>query len=314
MATHKGIDVSKHQGNINWEKTAAAIDFAMLRAGYGKLESQKDSCFEKNYAEAKKQKLPVGVYWYSYAKTKAEAEEEAKACLAAIKGKSFDLPIYYDIEENETLKFGKQRVTAIARAFLSAIEAAGYKGGIYASKSTMETLIDATVKVHYSVWVAHVGKDGAALKNTSYKGKKDIWQYSWKGKVDGISGDVDLDYCYLDLNSVKKDEAKAEAKAKARKTVSELAQEVIAGKWGNGADRKKALISAGYSYDDVQAEVNKIIGARKTVTHTVRQGDTLSALSRRYGTTVMKIVADNKRTYPRISPNYIVVGWNLTIN
>ena len=178
----------------------------------------------------------------------------------------------------------------------------------------METLIDATAKVHYSVWVAHVGKDGAALKNTSYKGKKDIWQCSWKGKVDGISGDVDLDYCYLDLNSVKKDEAKAEAKTKARKTVSELAQEVIACKWGNGADRKKALISAGYSYDDVQAEVNKIIGARKTVTHTVRQGDTLSALSRRYGTTVMKIIADNKRTYPRISPNYIVVGWNLTIN
>ena len=308
----KGVDVSKHNGNINWDHVTT--DFAILRAGYGKLISQKDLKFENNYLGCKSNSIPAGVYWYSYAKTKAEAEEEAKACLAAIKGKSFDLPVYYDIEENETLKLGKQRVSAIVRAFLSAIEAAGYKGGIYASKSTVEILIDATVKVHYSVWVAHVGKDGAALKNTSYKGKKDIWQYSWKGKVDGISGDVDLDYCYLDLNSVKKDEAKAEAKAKARKTVSELAQEVIAGKWGNGADRKKALISAGYSYDDVQAEVNKIIGARKTVTHTVRQGDTLSALSRRYGTTVMKIVADNKRTYPRISPNYIVVGWNLTIN
>lgn len=308
-----GIDVSKHNGSINWKKTAAVIDFAVLRAGYGKLASQKDSCFEKNYAEAKKQKLPLGAYWYSYAKTKTEAEEEAKACLEVIKGKSFDLPVYYDIEENETLKLGKQRVTAIARAFLAAIEAAGYKGGIYASKSTMETLIDDSIKEQYSVWVANVGKGGAALKTTSYKGKKDIWQYSWKGKIDGISEDVDLDYCYLSLGTEKEAKTKTEAKTEARKTVAELAKEVIAGKWGNGADRKKALISAGYSYDDVQAEVNKLIGARKTVTHTVRQGDTLSALSRRYGTTVMKIVADNKRTYPRISPNYIVVGWKLTI-
>lgn len=309
-----GIDVSKHNGSINWKKTAAAIDFAILRAGYGKVASQKDSCFEKNYTGAKEQGLPVGTYWYSYAKTKAEAEEEAKACLEVIKGKSFDLPVYYDIEEKETLKLGKQRVTVIARAFLAAIEAAGYKGGIYASKSTMESLIDATVRMQYSVWVAHVGKGGSALKATSYKGEKDIWQYSWKGKIDGISGDVDLDHCYLDLDSAKKTETKAETKTEARKSVAELAKEVIAGKWGNGADRKKALISAGYSYDDVQAEVNKLVGVRKTVTHTVRQGDTLSALSCRYGTTVMKIVADNKRTYPRISPNYIVVGWNLTIN
>lgn len=254
---NKGVDVSKHNGSINWGHVTA--DFAILRAGYGKIVSQKDPKFENNYLGCKSNSIPVGVYWYSYAKTKAEAEEEAKACLAVIKGKNFELPIYYDIEENETLKLGKQRVTAIARAFLSAIEAVGYKGGIYASKSTMETLIDATVKVHYSVWVAHVGKDGAALKNTSYKGKKDIWQYSWKGKVDGITGDVDLDYCYLDLNSVKKGEAKAEAKARARKTVSELAQEVIAGKWGNGEDRKKRLTAAGYNYNAIQKKVNELI-------------------------------------------------------
>lgn len=260
MATYKGIDVSKHNGSINWKKAAAAIDFTVLRAGYGKLASQEDSCFEKNYAETKKQKLPVGVYWYSYAKTKAEAEEEAKACLAAIKGKSFDLPVYYDIEENETLKLGKQRVTAIARAFLSAIEAAGYKGGIYASKSTMETLIDATVKVHYSVWVAHVGKDGAALKNTSYKGKKDIWQYSWKGKVDGISGDVDLDYCYVDISKWKNEETETETKE--LKPVIEIAREVIDGKWGNGNNRKSKLKKAGYDYTTVQKEVNRILAIR----------------------------------------------------
>lgn len=311
-----GIDVSVHNGSIDWNKVknSGKVDFAIIRAGYGKVASQKDPKFEYNYKFAKDAGLKVGLYWYSYATSVSDAKAEAKVCLECIGKPTLDLPIYYDIEDKKTLNLGKDKVSKIAETFLTEIEKAGYKGGIYTSKSVMETLISDDIKNKYSVWVAHVGKSGAALKTTSYKGEKDIWQYSWKGKIDGISGDVDLDHCYLNLDTAKKAEAKAETKTEARKSVAELAKEVIAGKWGNGADRKKALISAGYSYDDVQAEVNKLVGTRKTVTHTVRQGDTLSALSRRYGTTVMKIVADNKRTYPRISPNYIVVGWNLTIN
>lgn len=304
-----GIDVSKHNGKIDWAKVAKQIDFAILRAGYGKLESQKDERFEENYKGAEKQKIPIGAYWYSYAKSAAEAKSEVLACLAALGGKGLDLPLYFDIEEADVLKLGKTRVSAIARAFLSGAETAGYKAGIYASKSTMETLIADDIKEQYSVWVAHVGKGGAALSKTSYKGELDIWQYSWKGKIDGISGDVDLDHCYCTIGS-----AKTEKPTENKKTVSELAAEVIAGKWGNGEDRKKKLIAAGYSYADVQAEVNKIIGkSTRTATHTVRQGDTLSALAYRYGTDAMAIVKQNKQKYPRISPNYIVVGWELKV-
>ena len=304
-----GIDISKHNSKVNWGKVSAG--FVMLRAGYGKLESQKDERFEENYSGAKKQKIPIGAYWYNYAATAAEAKEEAKACLACIKGKSFDLPVYYDIEEEKVLKLGKSRVSAIAKAFLGEVEKAGYKVGIYATKSSLETLVSDDIKEKYSVWLAHVGKGGTALSKTSYKGKYDIWQYSWKGKVDGISGDVDLDHCYLDIQSDSKAEEKPET-AQAEKTVSELAQEVIAGKWGNGEARKEALSTAGYNYTKVQAEVNKLLGNRKK-THTVKQGDTLSALAGKYGTTVQKLVSANKARYPKIQPNYIVVGWNLDI-
>lgn len=303
-----GIDISKHNGKVNWEKLT--VDFAILRAGYGKLDSQKDERFEENYSGAKKQKIPIGTYWYNYAVTAAEAAEEAKACLACIKGKNFELPVYYDIEEEKVLKLGKTRVSAIARAFLTEVEKAGYTVGIYATKSTLETLVADDIKEKYSVWLAHVGKGGAALSKTSYKGKYDIWQYGWKGKIDGISGEVDLDHCYVE--TANKAEEKPEPTAQAEKTIAELAQEVIAGKWGNGEARKEALSTAGYDYTAVQAEVNKLLSKNKR-THTVRQGDTLSALAGKYGTTVQKLVSANKVRYPKIQPNYIVVGWNLDI-
>lgn len=308
-----GIDVSKHNGSIDWNKVknSGKVDFAIIRAGYGKVASQKDEQYIININGATKVGLKVGLYWYSYATSVSDAKAEAKVCLECIGEPTLGLPIYYDIEEKKTLSLGKDKVSKIAETFLAEIEKAGYKGGIYASKSAMETLIGDDIKNKYSVWVAHVGKDGATLKSTSYKGKKDIWQYSWKGKIDGISGDVDLDHCYLDLDSAKK----AETKAEARKTVAELAKEVIAGKWGNGADRKKALTDAGYDYTAVQTEVNKLMKTttKQATVHTVRQGDTLSALAKKYGTDVITIVNNNKKTYPRISPNYIVVGWKLAI-
>ena len=97
----KGIDVSKHQGVINWEKVKASgqVDFAILRAGFGKESSQIDVQFERNYSECKRLGIPVGAYWYSYAKTTTEAEQEAAVCLSALAGKQFEYPIAFDIEE-----------------------------------------------------------------------------------------------------------------------------------------------------------------------------------------------------------------------
>ena len=194
-----GIDVSVWQGDIDWSKASKQIDFAILRAGYG--SSGRDTKFEKNYTGCKNNGVPVGIYWYNYAKNVSAAKTEANACLAAIKGKQIEYPIWYDIEESSVLATGKNNVSAMAKAFCDTIAAAGYKVGIYSSKSGLQSYFTDEIKNNYYVWMANVGKNGVTLSTTSYSGKKDIWQYSWKGRIDGIKGDVDLDHCYTDFSS-----------------------------------------------------------------------------------------------------------------
>lgn len=186
-----GIDVSKHQGVINWDKVKASgqVDFAILRAGYGKESSQIDVQFERNYSECKRLGIPCGAYWYSYAKTAAEAEQEAAVCLSALAGKQFEYPIAFDIEEKESL----QNADALCQAFCGALEKAGYYVAIYTFKSALESYIGNSVKSRYDVFLSHVG-----VNKSSYAGKYGLWQYSWKGNISGIAGDVDLDYGYRD--------------------------------------------------------------------------------------------------------------------
>lgn len=205
----KGIDVSYSQGNINWGHVNT--DFAIIRAGYGKLATQKDAQFENNYAGCKSNSIPVGVYWYSYATSEDEAIQEAKACLEVIKGKTFEYPIYFDMEENRQRALGKEKCTAIANAFLSTVESAGYWVGIYSNKSMLEGCISEELRKRYAVWLAHY------TVQTDYKGDFGMWQYSSTGSVTGINGNVDSNYCYVDyptaiknagLNGFKKQELK----------------------------------------------------------------------------------------------------------
>lgn len=197
----KGIDVSKHQGNVNWSHVKAdGVQFAIIRAGYGKQASQKDTQFENNYAGCKSNVVPVGAYWYSYAATPAEAKQEAAVCLNIIKGKTFEYPIYFDIEEPSVLAKGKAACTAIAKAFLETVEKAGYFVGIYSSKAHLENCITEELRTRYAVWVAHYGVD-----KTTYRGQYGIWQKSSTGKVYGISGNVDVNECYVDYpTTIKK--------------------------------------------------------------------------------------------------------------
>ena len=187
----KGIDISYCQKKIDWTKVN--VDFCIIRAGYGRYERQKDNMFESHYAGAKSRGIPVGVYWYSYAKTPEDAVKEADACLAVIKGKQYEFPIFYDVEEEDVLALGKAKVSAIIKAFLERVEAAGYWVGLYMSANPLTNLVTDTIKNRYSVWVANVG-----VSKPAYSGSYGIWQYSWKGKLDGVTGDVDLDYCYVD--------------------------------------------------------------------------------------------------------------------
>lgn len=197
----KGIDVSVWNGTIDWTKAKGDIDFAILRAGYGRLASQKDGQFENNYKGCKENNIPFGVYWYNYATTVEDAKKEAAACIEVLKGKIFDMPVWYDIEENNVFATGKANVSKIAEVFCEALKAAGYKVGIYSSLCAFKAYFTEEVKNKYDIWLAHVGAGGQPLTKTSYDGHKEIWQYSWKGVISGIKGDVDTDYCYKDYSS-----------------------------------------------------------------------------------------------------------------
>lgn len=197
--TKYGIDVSKHQGDIEWikVKNSGKVEFAILRAGYGNSISQKDVKFEKYYSECVKNNIPVGTYWYSYAMSESEAKQEANAFLQVIKNKQFAYPVYFDLEEPKQLALGKAKCSAIAKAFLETMEKAGYFVGLYMSKSHLETYISEEIRNKYVVWVAHYG-----VSKTNYSGQFGIWQKSDSGSISGISSNVDLNECYQDYPTI----------------------------------------------------------------------------------------------------------------
>lgn len=225
MEKLKGIDVSVWNGSIDWSQAKKEIDFAILRAGYGREVSQKDQKFEANYSGCKANKIPMGVYWYNYAKTPADAKKEAAACIKVLKNRTFDYPVWYDVEEPSVLSTGKNNVSELTKVFCEALKEAGYKAGIYSSYSGLKNSFTDEVKNTYDVWVAHVGNGGAPLSSTSYPDHKEMWQYSWKGKIAGIRGDVDMDYCYKDYTTKEEKveekpvEVKSEIKPAASKNI-----------------------------------------------------------------------------------------------
>lgn len=188
---YNGIDISEHQGIIDWSNLNT--DFVILRAGYGKVESQKDKMFEANYNGAKAKGIPVGVYWYSYATNPDEARKEADVFLSVISGKAFEYPVFYDVEEQRQFALGKETVSAIIKAFLEKVEAAGYWVGLYMSASPLSSYVTGDIKKRYTIWVANYG-----VSRPSYAGSYGIWQYSSSGMIGGITGNVDLDYSYVD--------------------------------------------------------------------------------------------------------------------
>lgn len=184
------IDVSCWQTNVDYNKVkSAGIEAVIIRSGYGRELSQKDSQFETHYKNAKAAGLKVGTYWYSYADSVADAKKEAATCLACIKGKSFDMPVYYDLEESSQTKLGKTTLTEIAKAFCEAIKASGYKAGVYSNLNWFNNYLDYdALKKSYSIWLAQY--------YTSNGKDCDIWQNSSTGKINGISGNVDTNIIF----------------------------------------------------------------------------------------------------------------------
>lgn len=264
----KGVDLSVHNGTVDFATLSKNVDYAIIRAGYGKLASQKDKKFEEYYAGCKKYGIPVGTYWYSYAKSVSEMKQEAQVFLNVIKGKQFEYPVYLDFEEKSQFNLGKATCIAMAKAFLEVIENAGYYAGMYCSSYYLSTFFDSSIRDRYTMWLAHYN-----VTKPTYGGAYDIWQYTSTGRIGGVNGNVDMNWGYTDFASIIKQAglngftgAEPVPMINPTKSVEELAQEVLAGKWGNGVDRKNNLTAEGYDYAAVQKAVNELLNKNDTTT------------------------------------------------
>ena len=198
-ATMKGVDVSKWQGNINWKKVSETdVDFAIIRCGFGdNLTSQDDAYWEKNVQGCIKYGIPFSTYLYSYAKSTAQAKSEANHVLRLLNGRDVYFPIYYDMEENSQAALGKTKVGQLANTFMNTINAQGYKSGVYANLNWWNNYIPSSVNnnVDVSKWVAQWDH------TCQYKGALNMWQCTSDGKVNGISGRVDLNFWFGDYQA-----------------------------------------------------------------------------------------------------------------
>ena len=192
-ATAQGIDVSYHQGTIDWEKVknSGQVDFAIIRCGIGMDQTnQDDTQWENNTSECERLGIPYGTFLYSYADTVEKARSEAQHVIRLVQGKNLTYPIYYDMEDNSVMnKIDSKTAGEIAQTFLNTLEANGYKNvAVYSSKSLFETKLTADIFNRYPRWVAHYND------TCGYQGSYHMWQYTNKGQIDGITGNVDLDY------------------------------------------------------------------------------------------------------------------------
>lgn len=320
----KGIDVSKWQGTIDWGKVkAAGIEFAMIRAGYG--NNNIDKQFKKNISECNRLSIPCGVYWFSYALNAEQAKREAQQCLAAIKPYRVEYPVCFDLEY-DTIRYAKEKgvtigkalATAFVEAFCGEIEKAGYYAMNYANKDYLQRMFNMDVLQKYDLWYAFWD---------SSCDRKDVglWQYTDKGRVAGINGNVDMNYVYKDypaivrkagLNGLGGKPAAAEpTPAPAPKPAPANTYTVKKGDTLSGIAARLGTTVAKLAKDNgiknpnliYPGQVLKLSGsatAPAAVYHTVRKGETLSGIAVKYKTTVAKLVQLNSIKNPNlIYPN-----------
>lgn len=202
MTKIRGIDVSHWQRTVDFEKVkSAGYTFVMLNAGYGRYAKQKDESFERNYTAAKKAGLDVGAYWYSYALTETEALEEAKTFVSCIKGKKFEYPLAFDIEDTSQNALSSASVDSIITAFCEHLEKCGYYTALYSYADFLSRKVSTAVKNRFDIWVAHY--DVARPTAAQYG----MWQYTSKGSVPGVSGYCDCNYAYKDYPTIIKEKS-----------------------------------------------------------------------------------------------------------
>lgn len=194
------IDVSKWQGTINWATVkSAGVRHAMIRAGYGNSVRKIDPQFKRNAAQCIAMGIDWGVYWYSYATSPEQARQEARCCLEVIKGLKPTMPVAYDIEyEPGILALSNAQRTAMVKAFLEEVEAAGYYGILYASTDFIRNRLNWQELAQYDVWAAQYGIRCTCPLPFG------IWQYSSSNPlgIPGYSKSLDCNHVYKDYPAI----------------------------------------------------------------------------------------------------------------
>lgn len=197
------IDLSVWNEINSWKKIANSVDAVILRIGASSTANKsmkEDKKFLTNYSSAKENGLPVGCYYFSAATTTTEAKKEANFVLEILKKYNckLNMPVYYDMETDAQVRLSQSAATAVAKAFCETIEKGGFYCGIYCNKYFARDELHANQLSDYHFWIAQYAN------KCTYEGPYGMWQYSETGSVPGISGYVDLDYCYFDYPNIIK--------------------------------------------------------------------------------------------------------------
>ena len=306
----KGIDISSYQGTVNFQKIKnSEYQFVIIRLGYGdNILSQDDKKLQYNLTKCMEYNIPYAFYLVSYAKNftgKESVDSEIEHTKRLIANTN-PFCIFYDMEVNSIKYLGKNTLTNQAIKYCDYFKNKGYQVGIYANKDWYTNYLDydKLKSKNYKIWLAHYGIEKPSLEC-------DLWQYTDKGKVEGIYENT------VDLNIMYKNLLLDTSNASTNKQIEELVQEVIEGKWGNGEERKNKLIRSGYPYEEIQKKVNEKLNSnlRKEIEYKVKKGDTLSKIASLYHMTYQELANYNHLSNPnQIYPNQIIKIPNQTLN
>lgn len=256
-----GIDVSHHQGAIDWKQVADdGKKFAILKCQYEAQSHRIDECFEDNYKGAGENGIARGVYIYIARASMADPVHDATSLLKHLNGKKLEYGIWLDLEDKTVDVKGKAYIRNLAYQYADIFMKAGYYVGIYCNRDWYIRLIHDDLKKDFDFWIARYPKNdtGVYKATSSLKPNKSIavaWQYSSKGNVAGVKTRCDLDVDYDGVVSLIASEP-------TRKSNEEIAKEVLDGKWGTAKTnptRKELLTLAGYDYSKIQSLVNQML-------------------------------------------------------
>ncbi|MBO5921901.1 MAG: hypothetical protein J6Q48_05890 [Bacteroidaceae bacterium] len=265
----KGIDVSSHNGEIKWSAVAKEIDFAIIRAGFG--SGNIDQYAVHNIKECERLSIPYGLYWFSYAYSIDMARKESEYLCNFADKYNPTLPLFFDYEYDSD-KYAKlhcplgvtdQMRYEFAMAFLNNVEKRGYFAALYSNIDYLNKGFRAITK-RFALWLAEWGVSSPSVPCI-------FWQSTDSGKVNGISGKVDMNTAYKLFAGLHEETEKiTPTQLKEIQEISEgiiekyvaVAQAIIKGEYGNGEERKNKLKNAGYDYELAQGIVNYLLGIK----------------------------------------------------